>query len=107
MDESTTSLSRSSATGIVPSAAVQTLLDYLVVAQPFQSGGSLADDLILAFEIARGQYGAERSTSEHAFSVISKRVDNAKRLKSKCELIAMHRYVLFRQSQNSTRTDSI
>lgn len=95
MDASTSSLQRSSATGVVPSAAIQTLLDYLVVAQPFQSGGSLSDDLLLAFEIARRQYGSEHSSAEHAFGVIGKRVDNIKRLRSKCELIAMHRYVLF------------
>lgn len=66
----------------------------MVVAQPFQSGGSLSDDFILAFELARRHFGSERATADYAFNVISKRVDNAKRFKNKCELIAAHRYVI-------------
>jgi len=94
MDESTSSSSRVSASGVVSASAVQILLDSLIVAQPFQSGGSQSDDLLLAFEQVRRQLGEERSTPDYVLGVISKRVDNPKRLKNKCELISAHRYVI-------------
>lgn len=89
MDESTSSGPR---TGVVSASAVQMLLDSLVVAQPFQSGGSLADDLLLAVDIIKRQLGEARTSAEYAFNAISRRVDNAKRFKTKCDLISTHRY---------------
>jgi len=80
---------------MVSASAIQILLDSLVVAQPFQSGGSQSDDLLLAFEKVRDQLGEERSAPDYILGLISKRVDNPKRLKNKCELIAAHRYAVY------------
>ena len=77
---------------MVSASAVLILLDSLLISQPFQAGGSLADDLSLAFEIAKKNFGPDRSVSDHAFNVISKRIDNPKRFKNKCDLILSHRY---------------
>lgn len=85
------------AASVVPVMAVQTLLDCLVIAQPFQSGGSLADDLLLAFETARRQLGDQRSSTDYTLAAIGKRVDNVKRFRNKCDMISEHRYVHSRQ----------
>ena len=95
MEDSTTSAPRSASSSVVSASAVQILLDSLVVAQPFQSGGSLADDLLVAFEILQLQLGEQRSSTDYALGAISKRIDNPKRFKNKCELIATHRYACF------------
>jgi hypothetical protein len=92
MEDSTTSAPRSASSSVVSASAVQILLDSLVVAQPFQSGGSLADDLLVAFEILQLRLGELRSSTDYALSAICKRLDNPKRFKNKCELIATHRY---------------
>lgn len=93
---------------MVSASAVLILLDSLLISQPFQAGGSLADDLSLAFEIAKKNFGPDRSVSDHAFNVISKRIDNPKRFKNKCDLILSHRYVLVAQNlQNKNETVSL
>jgi gamma-tubulin complex component 2 len=91
MDESTTSAPVRGGLGVVSASSVLILLDSLVISQPFQPGGSVADDLLLAFELARSQFGPERSGSDFVFNAISKRLDNPKRFKNKCDLIISHR----------------
>lgn len=79
---------------VVSASSLQILLDSLIVAQPFQSGGSQFDDLLFAAEKVRAQLGEERSAPDYVLGLISKRVDNPKRLKNKCELIVAHRYAI-------------
>lgn len=92
MDESTTSAPRTAAASVISVVAIQTILDSLLVAQPFQSGGSVADDLLLAYEAARQQLGDQRAHPDFTYNAISRRVDHPKRLKTKCDIISQNRY---------------